>query len=184
MRPRQYFIFVSEPIEPLRRTYNKIGMAYNKSQMLGKRQKTTDDDFQGKYKPHALLNVDSIPFELDNQARRSYVPHQTQSMCQISGPTDGSKRFGTIHMCCHGAPAHPQPNLAMFMKGQGSVYESEKASYHPLVDVYFQPKAWFDKSIGFEWTQRTLKDHVEKHLKDKPWLLFQDNLGDQKDSSS
>jgi hypothetical protein len=145
--------------------------------------KTVDDDYKGaRYPMHGILNVDQIPFELDNQPRKCYVPHDTASMAQISGPKDGSKRFGTLQVLLHGAPPPAkQARLAMFMKGGGSVYASEASAYHPGVDVYFSPKAWFNKTIAEQWASKTLKDYVQENLKDQEWILLQDNLHDQKD---
>ena len=148
---------------------------------MGKRQKTRATDY-GLFQPHQRLNVDQIPFELDNQARRSYVPHQESSMVQISGPSDGSKRFGTLQMTVHPGFPIPQPKLGMFFKGAGEVYKFEKDAYHPSVDVYFSDKAWLTKKLAKEYVGRTLKDWTTVHIgPEEKFRLFQDNLGTQKD---
>ena len=70
----------------------------------------------------------------------------------------------------------------MFFRGEGTVYESEKDSYHEGVDVYFSSKAWLTKDIATEWVHRTLKPWVQAEISnDRKWLLFQGNLKLQKD---
>ena len=46
-------------------------------------------------------------------------------MVQISGPSGGNKRFGTLQMLVHPG-AQEQCKLAMVFHGGGSVYEAEK----------------------------------------------------------
>ena len=164
-----------------KKRYKKSVSAYNKKTLLGERVKTVPADY-GTYQPHERLNVDQIPFELDNQAKRGYVMYDETQMVQISGPQDGTKRFGTIQMCAHAGYPKKAVRLAMFFRGEGFVYESEKDSYHEGVDVYFSTKAWLTKDIASEWVTRTLKPWIVSEIFDnRKWLLFQDNLRLQKD---
>ena len=145
------------------------------------RERVSSKDF-GKYQPHQRLNVDSVPFNLDNQAKKSYVHYKTADMVQVSAPDGSNKRFGTLHVCFHGGPAKKkQPRMMMICRGEGGVYESEKFSYHPGVDVVFQKKAWFDKTVAPKWINTTLKRWVDENLDNEQFMLAQDNLSTQKD---
>ena len=161
-----------------KRKYRKKHQTWTKYVNVAKRQKCFSSDF-GYYQLSQRLNVDSIPFNLDNQARKAFVPYETKDMVQISGPQDGHKRFGTIHMLVHPG-SKKQAKLAMFFKGQGNVYKFEKDAYHPDVDVYFQQKAWLDRKVAADWVEKTLTPYVKAELEDRFFLLFQDNLGVQK----
>ena len=136
----------------------------------------------GKFLAHQRANVDQVPFELDNQARKAYVKFDEASCVQISGPQDGCKRFGTLQMMMHPGFPIKQPKMGMFMRGAGTVYEAEKNSYHQSVEVFFSEKAWFTKTIGKAWVERVVKPWKEEVMGlHTPMLLFQDNLANQKD---
>jgi hypothetical protein len=164
-----------------KRIYDKKLPAYNKKVRMGPRAKVYAQDF-GKYPPHCRLNVDQGPFQLDNQARKGFVPHKGADHVQISGPTGGNKRFGTIQVCLHGGTRKfKQPKMCMFFKGAGNAMAAEEHAYHPNVEVIFQPKAWFDKTVATKWIDRVLKPWREKNIPGQEFILSQDNLGDQKD---
>ena len=163
-----------------RKSYKKRVAAFSKAQLTGKRQKTTQADY-GDFQPYQRINIDQIPYELDQQPKTSYVPHDTASMVQVSAPGDAGKRHGTIQMAIHPGFPVEQCNLAMFFRGKGEVYNSEKDSYHPSVDVYFSENAWLTKPLAKEWVMRTFKSWKERILGQRKFLASQDNLGTQKD---
>ena len=105
-----------------RKIYKKSHKAHNKKLLMPKRVSVQGWDY-GLYAPHLRYNVDQVPFVLDNQHRCSYVPHEQRDKVNISGPQDGSKRFGTLQVCFHpGGPHIKQPKLAIFFKGEGNVF--------------------------------------------------------------
>lgn len=63
------------------------------------------------------------------------------------------------------------------------MYKAEKESYDDRVDVYFQTKAWADRSFSLAWANNTLKNHIsERTLREgsqPTTLLFCDNLDSQ-----
>ena len=69
----------------------------------------------------------------------------------------------------------------MFFKGAGNAMAAEEHAYHPNVEVIFQPKAWFDKTVATKWIDRVLKPWREKNIPGQEFIISQDNLGDQKD---
>ena len=92
-------------------------------------------------------------------------------------------------VCLHaGGMTKAQPNLAMIFKGKGLFLKKEKASYHPDVDVYAQPKATADRPFSVDWANNTMKKHLQEEdpsfddedKAEKPWVLFVDNLAAQK----
>jgi hypothetical protein len=80
----------------------------------------------GKYQPAQRLNVDQVPFNLDNSAQRGYIPASADGVVQVSGQPGADKRFGTAQVCLHPGPG-PQPKLTLFFRGKGTVLAKEKA---------------------------------------------------------
>ena len=172
---------ISEVARPQLRTYKKVIKTYSKKSQMSHRERVGQKDF-GKYQPHQRINVDQVPFILDNQPRKSYVSYKSADHVQISAPDGANKRFGTLQIAFHGGGRKKkQLRLMMFFRGEGGVYDSEKFSYHPDVDVVFQTKAWMDKTVSPKWITRTLKRWVDENLDNEHFILAQDNLGTQKD---
>ena len=132
----------------------------------------------GEFQPDCRLNVDQVPFNLDNQARKTLVHKDDDQVVQVSGQPGGEKRFGTAQICIHPGRG-PQPKLCLFFRGQGKVYANEKQYYHKDVVVIFQKAAWADRPTVTSWAKACLTPHVQEHLVDKPFVLFQDNLESQ-----
>ena len=84
----------------------------------------------GEYAMNERYNADSVPFSLDGQSKRAFVP-QDEEVVQISELANAEKRFGTFHVFCHGGRG-PQPeNIFMLCRGKGTVWEQEHLSCHP-----------------------------------------------------
>lgn len=71
----------------------------------------------------------------------------------------------------------------------GTVYKSEAPSYHPGVDVYFQPNAYMDGSVAEQWAARTFTEFMKRardeaaHLQvevPEKMLVLCDNFGAHK----
>jgi len=63
-------------------------------------------------------------------------------------------------------PGGQQPRLAIIFRGTGKrITAVEKASWHPSIDVYFQPKAWLDRDTALAWAKKTFKNHVDADYK-------------------
>jgi hypothetical protein len=132
----------------------------------------------GRFGPSQRLNVDQVPFVLDNNARRAFV-QAGDELCQVSGQPGADKRFGTLQIAIHPGDL-PQPRLTIIFCGAGHVKAKEEKSYNPDVVVIFQHKAWADLLAITSWAQECLQPWAIEHLGEKPFLLFQDHLGCQK----
>jgi len=72
----------------------------------------------------------------------------------------------------------------MFFRGTGTkISTAERASYHADIDVYFQPKAWVDRTASNDWLKGTLKQMVKEDEaagdSGGEYLLLCDNLDSQ-----
>ena len=65
----------------------------------------------GRYQLNQRLNVDQVPFNLDNCARRCYVDKSTEQ-AQVSSLPGADKRFGTLQICVHPGEGHNSPKKA------------------------------------------------------------------------
>ena len=157
----------------------KRKMNVNVQAIETKRMRVQDVEW-GLFKPHCRVNVDQVPFNLDNNPQCGYFAHDDEKK-QISGPPGADKRFGTLQVAFHpGEMKVEQPYLAMIFNGQGLAYDKEKHEYHPDVKVYFQEKATMDGELCVQWAQDVLASWSEKNLEAERFLLFADNLGQQK----
>ena len=95
----------------------------------------------GKYPLEARVNVDQVPFNLDNNANRSFF-HISDRKNQISGTPGSDKRFGTLQIAVHGGTG-PLPPLCIIFKGKGMFLAGEKESYHPKVVLILEPAVPF-----------------------------------------
>ena len=91
-------------------------------------------DEWGRYKPNQRINVDQVPFNLDQSARRVFVPAESAEHAQLSAPSGADKRFGTLQMTLH-AGDNEQPLLGMIFRGKGQVMKGEQHAYHTSVHV-------------------------------------------------
>ena len=116
---------------------------------------------------------------VDNQYRKTFVDVADTELVQVTGQAGADKRFGTLQVCCHGGRG-PQPALEIWFRGKGTVLAGEKDSYHPKVMVHFNDKAWANDETLVNWSEQTLKKYVNESIPGKPFLLMQDNLGNQR----
>ena len=71
-----------------------------------------------------------------------------------------------------------QPRVSTTFQGQGKcLSRTEKESWDPDIDVYFQAKAWADTGFCVEWAQKTLKPATKDEDR---FVLYVDNLEGQK----
>ena len=77
---------------------------------------TTAADY-GRNAMEESLNVDQVPFNLENGARKLFVQARG-GVAQISGNPQGEKRFGTLQLCIHGGIGAQVP-LCMLFRGKG-----------------------------------------------------------------
>ena len=74
----------------------KRKMMVDATAALTKRMRIGLGDF-GKYSFEQRLNVDQVPFNLDNNASRSFF-NVDDEKCQITGQSGADKRFGTLQV--------------------------------------------------------------------------------------
>ena len=134
----------------------------------------------GRYQLDERFNVDQVPFNLENGARKLFMESRG-GIAQISGQAAGEKRFGTLQVCIHGGTSE-QPPLTMIFRGKGCVPGAGKGSYHPKVRVLFQDCAWADKKVVSDWMKDIFGPWLKEKFGDnqKEFLLLQDNLGCQR----
>ena len=103
----------------------------------------------GEYPLETRLNVDQVPFCLDQSKGKGYFPVDDKA-CAIPGQTGADKRFGTIQLCLHGgAQEKAQPKLAMIWFGKGTTFiPAEEDAYHPDVHCYGQKCATADENFN------------------------------------
>ena len=103
----------------------------------------------GEYPLETRLNVDQVPFCLDQSKGRAYFPVDDKA-CAIPGQTGADKRFGTLQLCIHGgAQEKAQPKLAMIWFGKGTTFiPAEEDAYHPDVHCYGQKCATADENFN------------------------------------
>ena len=56
--------------------------------------------------------MDQVPFNLDQSARRVFVPAESDEPAQLSAPSGADKRFGTLQLTLH-AGDNEQPPLGI-----------------------------------------------------------------------
>lgn len=117
----------------------------------------------GRFKPHKRISGDTVPLE--------YIGNHIANKVMVRTPSDAlRKRFASGHLTFSGhRPADKQfPVALVFRNGsQGArISAAEKAAYHPLVRVYYQPKAWVDRRILSEITRDLLEFEKEAYPDD------------------
>ncbi len=143
---------------------------------------TVRDDEWGRFPLKYRFNVDSVPVTLEHLPRRSFFPGEDRTS-QVMGAPSEDKRFCTMHVCVHGAPAAtmPQPKVAVIFRGKGMRAQAESAQYHEDVAVFWQEKAWLNETICCEWHDRVFAPYLAANLPaNTKALLLQDHLGCQK----
>ena len=123
-----------------------------------------------------------MPWSVDQQSRKSFVSGDMAKAGQVqisSCDAGGTKRFCTVQFGFTG-DGSLLPRVAVIFRGQGRVYERERARYHPAVIVHFQPKAWADRPTAI----RLLDDQVTSYVTEKfgtlGWCLYVDSLDSQR----
>ena len=133
------------------------------------------DNKWGRFKPNQRFNVDQTPMPFVVNTKRTYEELQKnhEEKIWISQPGSGlDKRQCTVQMLTRADGE--QPRIAIIFRGTGkSIREDEKASWHPGVDVYWQPSAWADTAFSLKWAENTLAHSVNDLNR---FVLFLDNL--------
>jgi len=126
-------------------------------------------------------NVDQVPIACENAYSTTYVDKDSarDSAVKVSSFTGAEKRFATLQLCV-GAPGGPAPPLVIIFRGAGHVKATEKARYHPGVQVRWQQKAWADTAFCKDWAETVMVPFVREHCAGERWLLFADSLGSQR----
>lgn len=139
------------------------------------------DEKWGRFVPLQRYNVDQCPLPFVFSGNRMYEHYddgvdQNRVKVWISQPGAGlEKRQCTLQICIRAEGE--QPRIAVIFRGKGFVGQDERLSYHPDVDVYFQPNAWADTKFSVEWAEKTLAPVVKDTER---FVLFCDNLSCQK----
>ena len=89
---------------------------------------------RGRYKPNQRINVDQVPFNLDQSARKVFVPAESAEHAQLSAPSGAHKRFGTLQITLHQG-TNEQENLGMIFRGKGAAMKAEQHAYHSAVNA-------------------------------------------------
>lgn len=100
---------------------------------------------------------------------------------------DDGKRFCTLQIIARAengpedAPRRGQPKIGVIFRGQGArISEEEKRSWHPDVNVRFQPKAWADAQYCEEHAMKEMKEATaEARARGEESVAFYDNLHGQ-----
>ncbi len=99
---------------------NRKRAAMDEHEPLPQEGVTVRDDEWGRFPLKYRFNVDSVPVTLEHLPRRSFFPGEDRTS-QVMGAPSEDKRFCTMHVCVHGAPAAtmPQPKVAVIFRGKG-----------------------------------------------------------------
>ena len=96
-----------------------LAPATEEREKLNKTRSTVREWEWGLYAPECRVNVDQIPFNLDQQRKCGYFAAGDVKKV-VSGPTGSEKRFGTVQMCVHAGTKHfKQAQLALIFFGKG-----------------------------------------------------------------
>lgn len=114
----------------------------------------------GRWRLMNRFNVDQVPAVFGDTMARTYHAAEDGGRVTIqTGRESVPKRECTLQLCARYVNSHmasTQPRAAIIFRGKGiRIPEEERSSYDKRVDVYFQPRAWLDKYINAEWTERT-----------------------------
>ena len=135
----------------------------------------------GRYSPDRRFNVDQVPMPFAINLTQTYEEGgarrvQRNRRVWVAQPGAGlEKRQCSLQVCF--SPVTNSCRIAIVFRGTGKrISADEKASYHPSVDVYWQPCAWVDREVAQQWVKKTFKAATEGK---EEVLLFCDNLDAQ-----
>jgi len=122
---------------------------------------------------------EQVPLAWVNDMDRTLEPIGSNAVwIQQAGEGSYEKRMCTLNVCFSPSLDGPQPRLAMIFHGKGlRIKSTERAQWHPDIDVSFNEKAWATD----EWCM----EHIAKQAPVVPGrqgaqaLLLCDNLSGQ-----
>ena len=76
----------------------------------------------GAYKLLQRIDVDQVPFNLDGESKRSFVPAEKADSIVIGGQPGQEKRFGTLQIYWHADPDTPQAALGIMLETMFQIY--------------------------------------------------------------
>jgi hypothetical protein len=147
--------------------------------MLTQRAENTAKQYTdkwGRFSPRLRFNADQVPLPFVVEQNRTWESKGSKSVWLLQ-PGGGalSKRQATLLLFfCADPSVVCRP--AIIFRGMGKrIKASERAAWHPDIDVYFQAKAWADTPMMVAWAGNTMRAAVPGPGKEMALLLC-DNL--------
>jgi len=146
------------------------------------------DAADGRWRLQNRFNVDQVPACFADPVQRTYHAKEDGERVIVQlGRDAAAKRECTLQLCCRYVGkemASTQPRAAIIFRGKGlRISAEEREQWDKRVDVYFQPRAWLDKYINAEWTERTFAPCTSYHQNQsgghEESVVFTDNLSTQ-----
>ncbi len=123
------------------------------------------DPVWGRYPPEFRFNMDQVPLPFIQELDRTYEQKGAKRVW-IKQPGSGSlsKRQATLILTlCSAEDPELQVKPGLIFRGTGArIAASERAAYDKRVDVFFQPKAWFDENTGLQWIDKSFSPVLKK----------------------
>lgn len=118
---------------------------------------------------------------------RTYAEKGDHRVWIAGNKNDDGKRFCTLQIaarCSIGnadQPRRGQPKLTIVFRGQGKrLSKVERERWHADVNVYFQPKAWFDDDLCLKYARKEVKEICAEAMKaGRETVIICDNLSGQ-----
>ena len=77
----------------------------------------------GRFPRNQRFNGDQVPFNLDQSARKVFVPAASAEHAPLSAPSGADRRFGILQMLMHPGE-NEQPKLGMIFFGKSKVMKA------------------------------------------------------------